>query len=358
MYPSGTQRRHGGDGQTSDQHGPERAGASDPPGGACTTMRDIAEATGVSQSTVSRVLERHAHRGAHRRGHAQARDGDRATSWATGPTPWPAACAVRPPCCSASSCATSPTPSSPAPSRPPRWRPTSAATTSSSATPTRAPTRPRPCGASWRRATAMPSSSWATCATAPTSSRTCRTPASRWWRCGTARARAASPPSASTTAAASRPWSTTSSELGHERIAFAGPAAPGRHHRARGCLSWPRSTATAWPTPDDVPRGAPSTTTPAARRPSTELMELGEPPTAIVAPTDVIAMGMLHAAQRRGLRRARRRLHHRLRRHPGGRRTACPALTTVRMPTEAMVLAAVDLAIGDRRGPGRLPPCP
>ena len=32
------------------------------------------------------------------------------------------------------------------------------------------------------------------------------------------------------------------------------------------------------------------------------IMDLAQPPTAIVAPTDVLAIGMLHAAQRRGLR--------------------------------------------------------
>ena len=75
------------------------------------------------------------------------------------------------------------------------------------------------------------------------------------------------------------------------------------------------------------------------------LMGLAEPPTAIVAPTDVIAMGMLHAAQRRGLR------------VPGDvsitgfddipvAAISVPSLTTVRMPTAAMVSAAIDLAIG------------
>jgi DNA-binding LacI/PurR family transcriptional regulator len=75
------------------------------------------------------------------------------------------------------------------------------------------------------------------------------------------------------------------------------------------------------------------------------LMDLADPPTAIAAPTDVIAMGMLHAAERRGLR------------VPADisitgfddipvAAVSVPSLTTVRMPVEAMISAAIDLVIG------------
>jgi DNA-binding LacI/PurR family transcriptional regulator len=75
------------------------------------------------------------------------------------------------------------------------------------------------------------------------------------------------------------------------------------------------------------------------------LMDLDEPPTAIVAPTDVIAMGMLHAAHRRGLRVPQDVSITGFDDIPVAA-VSVPALTTVRMPTEAMVEAAVDLAIG------------
>jgi DNA-binding LacI/PurR family transcriptional regulator len=75
------------------------------------------------------------------------------------------------------------------------------------------------------------------------------------------------------------------------------------------------------------------------------LMDLVEPPTAIVAPTDVIAIGMLHAAHRRRMQ------------VPGDvsitgfddipvAAVSVPALTTVRMPTQEMITAAIDLVIG------------
>ena len=75
------------------------------------------------------------------------------------------------------------------------------------------------------------------------------------------------------------------------------------------------------------------------------LMDLAEPPTAVVAPTDVIAIGMLHGALRRGLDVPRDVSITGFDDIPVAEFTV-PALTTVRMPTEAMIYAAVDLAIG------------
>jgi len=74
------------------------------------------------------------------------------------------------------------------------------------------------------------------------------------------------------------------------------------------------------------------------------LMRLPEPPTAVVASTDVIAIGALHAAQKRGLQ------------VPTDlsvtgfddiavARVSVPALTTVRMPTREMVEAGITLII-------------
>jgi DNA-binding LacI/PurR family transcriptional regulator len=76
------------------------------------------------------------------------------------------------------------------------------------------------------------------------------------------------------------------------------------------------------------------------------LMRQPEPPTAIVCATDVIAIGVLHAAQRDGLR------------VPADvsvtgfddipvAAVSVPALTTVRMPVADMVAAGVRMAVGD-----------
>jgi len=79
------------------------------------------------------------------------------------------------------------------------------------------------------------------------------------------------------------------------------------------------------------------------------LLALDRPPTAIVAPTDVLAIGMLHAAQLRGLEVPRDLSVTGFDDIPWAR-VSVPALTTVRMPTEAMMAAAVDLAIGGGSG--------
>ena len=132
--------------------------------------------------------------------------------------------------------------------------------------------------------------------------------------------------------------------LGHERIAFAGP-------RGRlGDITEREDAFVASVHGHDL-------ATPEAYRIDTvntcrggaaaldELMGLAAPPTAIVAPTDVLAMGMLHAAHARGLRVPEDISISGFDDIPEAAFTV-PALTTVRMPTEAMVLAAVDLAIG------------
>jgi DNA-binding LacI/PurR family transcriptional regulator len=79
------------------------------------------------------------------------------------------------------------------------------------------------------------------------------------------------------------------------------------------------------------------------------LMDLEEPPSAIVAPTDVIAIGMLHAAQRRGLRIPSDVSISGFDDIPVAA-FSVPALTTVRMPIEAMVRSALDIAIDTLEG--------
>jgi DNA-binding LacI/PurR family transcriptional regulator len=132
--------------------------------------------------------------------------------------------------------------------------------------------------------------------------------------------------------------------LGHERIAFAGP---------RGRLGDINEREEAFvaavhghglPTPETCRRDAPNTFAGGAAV-LAELMDRPAPPTAIVAPTDVLAMGLLHAAHQRGLRVPHDLSVTGFDDIPEAAYTV-PALTTVRMPVEAMVLAAVDLAIG------------
>ena len=132
--------------------------------------------------------------------------------------------------------------------------------------------------------------------------------------------------------------------LGHERIAFAGPRRLGDITEREDAyvasmhghgLSMPE--AYRQEAANDYGGGVEALD---------RLMDLPRPPTAIVAPTDVIAMGMLHAAHRRGLQ-----VPHDL--SVTGfddipvAAISVPALTTLRMPTEAMVLRAIDLAIGE-----------
>ena len=79
------------------------------------------------------------------------------------------------------------------------------------------------------------------------------------------------------------------------------------------------------------------------------IVGLHEPPTAIVCSTDVIAIGMLHAAHRRGLRVPQDLSIAGFDDIPYAS-VSVPALTSVRMPIREMVEAAVDFAIKSREG--------
>ncbi len=76
-----------------------------------------------------------------------------------------------------------------------------------------------------------------------------------------------------------------------------------------------------------------------------QLMDLAEPPTAIVGATDVLAIGLVHAALQRGLRVPQDVSVTGFDDIPGGH-VIMPPLTTMRMPVHAMVKAAIDIAIG------------
>jgi DNA-binding LacI/PurR family transcriptional regulator len=133
-------------------------------------------------------------------------------------------------------------------------------------------------------------------------------------------------------------------DLGHQRIAFAGPRRLGdineREAAYRSSLDVhgiPRPDAYRLETPNTFFGG---------RDALDVLMELKQPPTAIIASTDVIAIGMLHAAQRRGLEVPRHISISGFDDIPVAA-VSVPALTTVAMPIEAMIAAAVDIVIGD-----------
>jgi DNA-binding LacI/PurR family transcriptional regulator len=93
------------------------------------------------------------------------------------------------------------------------------------------------------------------------------------------------------------------------------------------------------------------------------LMELAEPPTAVSAATDVLAIGMLHAAFERGLVVPADFSVVGFDDIPFAAMTV-PALTTVRMPVEKMIQAAVEMAVekklhgaaGTSKGVRVLPP--
>ena len=76
------------------------------------------------------------------------------------------------------------------------------------------------------------------------------------------------------------------------------------------------------------------------------LLDLPEPPTAVVAATDVLAIGALHEAWRRGLVVPRDLSITGFDDIPVAA-VSIPALTTVRMPVREMVAAGVRMAIGD-----------
>jgi DNA-binding LacI/PurR family transcriptional regulator len=133
--------------------------------------------------------------------------------------------------------------------------------------------------------------------------------------------------------------------LGHTRIAFVGdPALGDIQERRQAYLDFLGARGIAVPTGYlQRARNAPTSGGAAFEA----LLGLAEPPTAVAAATDVLATGVLHAAFERGLR------------VPDDlsvvgfddiplAATTVPALTTVRMPVDEMVQAAVELAIGER----------
>jgi DNA-binding LacI/PurR family transcriptional regulator len=140
--------------------------------------------------------------------------------------------------------------------------------------------------------------------------------------------------------------------LGHRRIAFIGGIfVEGRligdiGERRTAFLE--RAAAAGLETPDGYIRDAPNTLSGGAGA-LRELMALPKPPTAVVASTDVLAIGALHTACVMGLD------------VPGDvsvvgfddlpmAEYATPSLTTIRMPTAEMAAAGVKAAIAEDEG--------
>jgi DNA-binding LacI/PurR family transcriptional regulator len=132
--------------------------------------------------------------------------------------------------------------------------------------------------------------------------------------------------------------------LGHRRIGFIGGRRLGDIREreeawraallSRGC---------------DVPDGTAASVTNEHEGGATglgRLLELPSPPTAVVAATDVLAIGALREAWRRGLRIPEDLSVAGFDDIPVAA-VSIPALTTVRMPVREMVAAGVRLAIGD-----------
>jgi DNA-binding LacI/PurR family transcriptional regulator len=131
--------------------------------------------------------------------------------------------------------------------------------------------------------------------------------------------------------------------LGHRRIAFVGGRPLGDIRERRAAYEEAMASILG-----EVPTGyiRDAANTPAGGEAAlTALMRLPQPPTAIVASTDVLAVGVLRGALVHGIR------------VPGVvsvvgfddipmARFTVPGLTTLRMPTAAMADAAVSLAVG------------
>jgi len=142
-------------------------------------------------------------------------------------------------------------------------------------------------------------------------------------------------------------------ELGHRKIAFVGGVFPeglliGDIGERRAAFL-ERAAAAGLETPDGFIRDARNTLSGGAGA-LRELMALPDRPTAIIASTDVLALGALHAASRLGLRVPDEISIVGFDDLPMAEYST-PALTTVRMPIADMAAAGVKAAIDDREDP-------
>ncbi len=142
-------------------------------------------------------------------------------------------------------------------------------------------------------------------------------------------------------------------ELGHRRIAFIGGRQLGDiKEREEAFVEY--MTRLTGSFPDGYVQHGPNE--PAAGTAALDrLLELPEPPTAVVASTDVLAIGVLHAAYERGLR-VPDRLSVTGFDDIAVAAFSVPALTTVRMPVREMVATAVRLVLDESEPRAQQPP--
>jgi DNA-binding LacI/PurR family transcriptional regulator len=143
-------------------------------------------------------------------------------------------------------------------------------------------------------------------------------------------------------------------ELGHRRIAFIGGLRLGDIQEREDAFT--EYLARLGEPPRDEYLAHVQNNPAAGRAALLSLLDLPEPPTAVVASTDVLAIGLLHAAHERGVR------------IPDDLSITgfddipvaafmVPALTTVRMPVREMVATGVRMVIDERKElAGQVPP--
>jgi DNA-binding LacI/PurR family transcriptional regulator len=132
--------------------------------------------------------------------------------------------------------------------------------------------------------------------------------------------------------------------LGHRRIAFVGDESlHDIRERRSAYLEYMAELAPGAPTPGYVQQ-VPNTTD-GGQVAFGELLGLPEAPTAIVAATDVLAIGVIHAAYERGLTVPDHLSVVGFDDIPLASATV-PGLTTVKMPIASMIAAAVEIVIG------------
>ena len=138
--------------------------------------------------------------------------------------------------------------------------------------------------------------------------------------------------------------------LGHERIAMVSAQLPGDNPQRRDAFIAFMVERFGSVRPDyiqDVPN-----TMAGGEAALDALLELDDPPTALVTSTDLVAIGVLHAAYSRGRIVPRELSVVGFDDIPIAAHTA-PALTTLRMPITEMVREGVRLAVGFAAGPDR-----
>ncbi|MGD0196975.1 MAG: LacI family DNA-binding transcriptional regulator [Solirubrobacteraceae bacterium] len=134
-------------------------------------------------------------------------------------------------------------------------------------------------------------------------------------------------------------------DLGHRRIAFVGPDQLGDIRERQGAYEEYLGSAHI-PLHDGYVRHVPNGIE-GGERAVRDLIALSEPPTAILAATDILAMGVIHGAFESGVAVPDRLSIVGFDDIPIAAGTV-PSLTTVKMPTSKIIAAGIELAVGER----------